>query len=102
MADGNEQVRVILREIYGIDRVVRGPTIGLLIGDGRLVGQEVRLASAGGGAFEWLAGAFYQHIDREYGQALPTPGYDALLARRGHDLGPKATLGLTNKNRANK
>ena len=45
--------------------------------------QEVRLASAGGGAFEWLTGAFYQHIDREYGQDLPTPGYDALLTRLG-------------------
>ncbi|HLS81957.1 MAG TPA: TonB-dependent receptor [Steroidobacter sp.] len=45
--------------------------------------QELRLASAGGGAFEWLIGAFYQDIDREYGQNLPTPGYDALLARLG-------------------
>jgi iron complex outermembrane receptor protein len=45
--------------------------------------QEVRLASDGGGEFEWLVGAFYQDIDREYGQNLPTPGYDALLARIG-------------------
>lgn len=45
--------------------------------------QEVRLASDGGGAFEWLVGAFYQDIDREYGQNLPTPGYDALLTRLG-------------------
>ena len=45
--------------------------------------QEVRLASDGGDAFEWLVGAFYQDIDREYGQNLPTPGYDAVpdLAR---------------------
>jgi len=43
--------------------------------------QEVRLASDGGGAFEWLAGAFYQDIDRDYGQTLPTPGYDALMVR---------------------
>jgi iron complex outermembrane recepter protein len=35
--------------------------------------QEVRLASDGGGAFEWLVGAFYQQIDRDYGQNLPTP-----------------------------
>ena len=45
--------------------------------------QEVRLASDGGGAFEWLVGAFYQDIDRDYGQNLPTPGYDALLTRLG-------------------
>jgi iron complex outermembrane receptor protein len=45
--------------------------------------QEVRLASEGGGTFDWLVGAFYQEIDREYGQNLPTPGYDAFLARIG-------------------
>jgi iron complex outermembrane receptor protein len=48
-----------------------------------LFSQEVRLASDGGDAFQWLIGAFYQHIDREYGQNLPTPGYDAFLAARG-------------------
>ena len=45
--------------------------------------QEVRLTSAGGGGFEWLVGAFYQDTDREYGQDLPTPGYDAMLVRIG-------------------
>ena len=45
--------------------------------------QEVRLASDGGDAFEWLVGAFYQDIDREYGQNLPTPGYDDFLTSRG-------------------
>jgi iron complex outermembrane receptor protein len=45
--------------------------------------QELRLASDGGGVFEWLVGAFYQDIDRDYGQDLPTPGYDALLVRLG-------------------
>nr|WP_298727201.1 TonB-dependent receptor [uncultured Steroidobacter sp.] len=45
--------------------------------------QELRLASDGGGRFEWLVGAFYQDIDRDYGQDLPTPGYDALLTRLG-------------------
>ena len=43
--------------------------------------QELRLASDGGGAFEWLVGAFYQTIDRDYGQTLPTPGYDAVMVR---------------------
>ena len=45
--------------------------------------QEVRLASDGGDAFEWLIGAFYQDIDREYGQNLPTPGYDQFLTSHG-------------------
>ncbi len=49
----------------------------------KALNQEVRLASDGGGAFEWLVGAFYQDIDRDYGQNLPTPGYDALLTRIG-------------------
>lgn len=45
--------------------------------------QELRLASDGAGRFEWVVGAFYQDIDREYGQDLPTPGYDAMLTRLG-------------------
>jgi iron complex outermembrane receptor protein len=45
--------------------------------------QELRLASDGGGAFEWLIGAFYQDVDRDYGQRLPTPGYDAFLVSHG-------------------
>jgi iron complex outermembrane receptor protein len=39
--------------------------------------EEVRLASNGNDAVQWLAGGFFQHINRHYGQALPTPGYDA-------------------------
>jgi iron complex outermembrane receptor protein len=39
--------------------------------------QEVRLASNGSGPFQWLIGGFYSHIDRDYTQRLPTPGYDA-------------------------
>jgi iron complex outermembrane recepter protein len=45
--------------------------------------QEVRLASDGGDAFEWLVGAFYQDIEREYGQNLQTPSYDQFLTSRG-------------------
>jgi len=46
--------------------------------DLQVFSQEVRLASTGEGAFQWLVGAFYQQSDRKYGQTLPTPGYDAL------------------------
>jgi iron complex outermembrane recepter protein len=46
--------------------------------DLKAISQELRLASsAGGGAFEWLVGAFYQDVDRDYAQYLPTPGWDA-------------------------
>jgi outer membrane receptor protein involved in Fe transport len=40
--------------------------------------QEVRLASTEEGPFQWVAGVFYQQYDKEFGQNLPTPGYDAL------------------------
>jgi iron complex outermembrane recepter protein len=40
--------------------------------------QELRLASTAEGPFQWLVGAFYQDSERDYGQTLPTPGYDAL------------------------
>jgi iron complex outermembrane recepter protein len=46
--------------------------------DLRVFSQEVRLASTGEGPFQWLFGMFYQKSDRDYGQTLPTPGYDAL------------------------
>jgi iron complex outermembrane receptor protein len=39
--------------------------------------QELRLASTGAGPFQWVFGGFYSHVDREYHQRLPTPGYDA-------------------------
>jgi iron complex outermembrane recepter protein len=41
--------------------------------------EEVRLASNGGGAFDWLVGGFFQQVKRHYGQDLPTPGYDAMF-----------------------
>jgi iron complex outermembrane receptor protein len=44
-----------------------------------VIGEEVRLASNGNGAVQWLGGVFFQHVDRHYGQSLPTPGYDAIV-----------------------
>ncbi|MET0987242.1 MAG: TonB-dependent receptor [Steroidobacteraceae bacterium] len=49
----------------------------------KVFSQEVRLASEAVGMFEWLIGAFYQDTDRDYGQDLPAPGYDAILTRNG-------------------
>jgi iron complex outermembrane receptor protein len=45
--------------------------------------QELRLVSDASESFQWLIGAYYQDIDRTYGQNLPTPGYDAILVSRG-------------------
>ncbi|HXZ59788.1 MAG TPA: TonB-dependent receptor [Steroidobacteraceae bacterium] len=50
--------------------------------------QELRLASNGTQQIDWLAGGFFQHVGRHYGQDLPTPGYDALNAAAGFPLGP--------------
>jgi iron complex outermembrane recepter protein len=47
--------------------------------DLQVFSQEIRLGSSGEGAFQWVAGAFYQQADRKYGQTLPTPGWDAAL-----------------------
>jgi iron complex outermembrane receptor protein len=41
--------------------------------------QEVRVASNGTQNIDWLIGGFFQHVDRHYGQSLPTPGYDTLV-----------------------
>jgi iron complex outermembrane recepter protein len=38
--------------------------------------QELRLSSNGTQLVDWLVGGFFQHVDRHYGQDLPTPGYD--------------------------
>jgi iron complex outermembrane recepter protein len=45
--------------------------------------EEVRLASNGPELVDWLVGGFFQHVDRHYGQDLPTPGYDAVQAIDG-------------------
>jgi len=39
--------------------------------------QELRLGSTSTGPFQWVFGGFYSHVDRDYLQSLPTPGYDA-------------------------
>jgi iron complex outermembrane receptor protein len=41
--------------------------------------QELRLASTGTGPLQWVVGAFYTHVRRNYKQRLPTPGYDAFI-----------------------
>jgi iron complex outermembrane receptor protein len=42
-----------------------------------VISQELRVSSNGTQTVDWLIGGFFQHVDRHYGQDLPTPGYDA-------------------------
>ena len=62
--------------------------------DMQVFSQELRLASTGEGAFQWLVGAFYQTADRDYAQTLPTPGYDDSPAAR-HGRARRHALLLT-------
>jgi iron complex outermembrane recepter protein len=48
-----------------------------------VISEEIRLASNGTQLVDWLVGGFFQHVDRHYGQDLPTPGYDALISTPG-------------------
>lgn len=45
--------------------------------DLKQLSQELRLSSNSDGPFQWVVGAFYSDIERNYSQLLPTPGYDA-------------------------
>ena len=45
-----------------------------------VLSEEIRLGSNGKAMVDWLVGAFFQHVNRHYGQDLPTPGYDALIS----------------------
>jgi iron complex outermembrane receptor protein len=49
--------------------------------------QELRLTSDTDSRFQWVVGGFYSDIDRDYGQTLDTPGYDALLGLPGAAVG---------------
>src|SRR6516225_2660342 len=49
--------------------------------------QELRVASNGAERIDWLVGGFFQHVDRHYGQNLPTPGYDAVVGLPSQDFG---------------
>ncbi len=40
---------------------------------------ELRFSSNSSGPLQWLVGVFTSQVDRDYGQTLPTPGYDAIV-----------------------
>ena len=51
--------------------------------------HEVHFSSNNESMLQWLGGVFYSNTDRDYGQRLPTPGYDVLidglLGKETHD-----------------
>jgi iron complex outermembrane recepter protein len=81
--DGSQLTGSVTLQLGGLPNEVRFNSPLIDTTNLEVFSQELRLASDTGGAFDWLVGAFYQDIDREYGQNLPTPGYDAFLARIG-------------------
>jgi iron complex outermembrane receptor protein len=60
-----------------ISALVRTPTTLTDTTDLEALSQEVRLTSNSEGKFQWLVGAFYQDVERDYGQANVNPGFDA-------------------------
>jgi iron complex outermembrane receptor protein len=58
-------------EVYTLDSPLIDTT------KAKLFTQELRL-SGGGDRLSWVAGGFYSHTDRDYGQDLPTTGFTAL------------------------
>ena len=44
------------------------------------VTQELRLKADDHGHFQWVVGGFYSDMERDYGQTLPTPGYELCIA----------------------
>jgi iron complex outermembrane receptor protein len=55
--------------------------------------QEVRVASGGSSRFPWVAGAFFSHMGRDYGQDLPVTGFEDLSGIPTQGLrAPKDTL----------
>jgi iron complex outermembrane recepter protein len=49
--------------------------------------QELRLSSDNESRFQWVLGGFFSDIERNYGQTLRAPGYDALLGAPGPTFG---------------
>ncbi|ANP47466.1 TonB-dependent receptor [Candidatus Viadribacter manganicus] len=59
--------------------------------------QELRLASDTDSPFQWLVGAFYSDVERNYRQRLPTPGYDAYTdAPAPGGFGPGTSAAVAN------
>ena len=89
LRDASQLTGSVTKDVGGTDAQARIDSPLYDTTDLQTFSQEIRLGSNGEGPFQWIAGVFYQQYDREYGQSLPTQGYDALLT----------SLGVTNPQR---
>jgi iron complex outermembrane receptor protein len=78
LRDASQLTGSVTKDLGGTDAEARLDSPLYDTTDLKTFSQEIRLGSIGEGPFQWLTGVFYQQYDREYGQNLPTPGYDAL------------------------
>ncbi len=78
LRDASQLTGSVTKDLGGTDAQARLDSPLYDTTDLQTFSQEIRLGSSGEGPFQWIAGVFYQQYDREYGQNLPTPGYDAL------------------------
>jgi iron complex outermembrane receptor protein len=79
--DASQLTGSVTQDVGGTPAQVRLDSPLIDESDIQVFSQELRLASTGEGSFQWLTGVFYQTVDRDYAQTLPTPGYDAILPR---------------------
>jgi iron complex outermembrane recepter protein len=79
LRDASQLTGSVTKDIGGTDAQARFNSQLVDATDMSVLSQEFRLASIGEGPFQWLVGVFYQEMDRDYGQTLPTPGYDAFI-----------------------
>jgi iron complex outermembrane receptor protein len=79
LRDASQLTGSVTKDIGGTDAQARFNSPLVDETDLQVFSQEFRLASTGEGPFQWLAGVFYQEMERDYGQTLPTPGYDAFI-----------------------
>jgi len=83
LRDASQLTGSVTKDLGGTDAQARFNSPLYDTTDLQTFSQEIRIGSSGESPFQWLAGVFYQQYDREYGQNLPTPGYDAFLVSRG-------------------
>ncbi len=81
---------LVLRDATALTGSITGGSIGLASNvytlnapladttDIKSFTQELRLGSNGDGAFQWVIGAFYSDVDRDYAQVLDVRGFETL------------------------
>jgi iron complex outermembrane receptor protein len=84
-----ERSVLVLRDATALTASILGGSLGLAPAvytlDGPLADttevssytQEIRLASRGGGRFQWVVGGFYADVNRDYAQTLMVAGFSA-------------------------